>query len=257
MSAMESAVSCREREHESFFHNVSDLMGDQLSAVPFANKDCAFLAGSGDMITLEIMRKRWPHGDMRVPGLVEGIVASAATVFAKYGLATPLAVAHAMAQFSHECGAGTEMVENLNYSSTGLMKTWPSRFSSERAIALAHKPEAIADAVYNGRMGNRTGTDDGWNFRGRGLSQCTGREGYQKLGEKIGLDLIGKPELINDPAHALECGVADFILCGCLPFAQKDDVIGVTKRLNGGLIGLTERKMWLLTWKRDLGVLHG
>jgi hypothetical protein len=74
----------------------------------------------------------------------------------------------------------------------------------------------IADAVYGGRMGNAPPpSDDGWNFRGRGLSQVTGREGYAKLAEKTGLELTEDPGLLSDPDHALECGVADFILCGC------------------------------------------
>ena len=70
-------------------------------------------------LSLILLKRLWPHGDAHVPGLVEGIVAAAPAVFAKYALATPLAVAHAIAQFSHECGAGEEMVENLNYSAEG------------------------------------------------------------------------------------------------------------------------------------------
>src|SRR3981189_3474443 len=128
-------------------------------------------------LTLDIMQQQWPHGDQHVPGLVEGLVAAAPTVFAKYGLTTPLTVAHAMAQFSHECGAGLEMVENLNYRAEQLRSQWPSPFT--------------ADMRYGGRMGNAPPpADDGWNFRGRGLSQVTGREGYAKLAEKSGLDLL-------------------------------------------------------------------
>jgi putative chitinase len=203
-------------------------------------------------LTLPILEKLWPHSDQHVPGLAEGMVAASPTVFPKYGLVSNLLIAHAMAQFSHECGAGLEMVENLNYSAIGLMHTWPTRFTQQRAIEYAHNPLRIADAVYNGRMGNRVGTNDGWNFRGRGLSQVTGREGYVKLGEKIDLDLITEPNLVSSPAHALECGVADFILCDCLPHAEKDDVVGVTKALNGGLIGLAERRNWLVKWKAAL-----
>lgn len=204
------------------------------------------------MLTLELMRRLWPHGNTRVPGLLEGIVAAAPTVFPKYGLNSPLVIAHAMAQFSHECGAGDEMVENLNYSANGLRKTWPSRFHGSDAEPYARNPKKIADKVYNGRMGDREGTDDGWNYRGRGLSQCTGREGYEKLSKKTGLDLINNPDLLLDPAHALECGVADFVLCGCLPYAEKDDVLNVTKHLNGGEIGLAQREEWLAKWKRAL-----
>ena len=200
----------------------------------------------------DVLRHLWPHGDAVVPGLIEGIVASASVVFPKYRLDDNLTVAHAMAQFSHECDAGLEMIENLNYSADGLIRTWPTRFDSDRAIRYAHQPHRIADAVYNGRMGNALNSDDGWNFRGRGLSQVTGRYGYQKLAEETGLDLINQPELVNDPEHALECGVADFVLCGCLPFAEADDVEHVTLKLNGGLIGFAERKAWLARWKQAL-----
>ncbi len=102
-------------------------------------------------------------------------------------------------------------------------------------------------------MGNRSGSDDGWNFRGRGAAQTTGREGYQRLAKATGLDVVAQPELVIDPRHFLACGVADFINCGCLPFALKDDVLGVTRRLNGGTVGLDQRKAWLAKWKTALG----
>lgn len=202
---------------------------------------------------LAILQKMWQHADQHVPGLAEGIAESAGAVFAKYDCAAALVMAHVMAQFSQECGAGLEMVENMNYSAQGLRNTWPTRFNASRAASYAHNPQMIADSVYGGRMGNAPPpSPDGWNFRGRGLSQVTGREGYGKLGAKIGLDLIDDPDLINDPSHTLECGVADFVLCGCLPYARKDDVVGVTKALNGGTIGLADRKTWLKKWKAEL-----
>ena len=204
-------------------------------------------------LNLDMMQHRWPHGDQHIPGLIEGIVASAPAVFPKYGLTTPLTVAHAMAQFSHECGAGLEMVENLNYSAQGLMNTWPTRYDADRANRYAHNPRLIADLSYGGRMGNDPPpSDDGWNYRGRGLSQCTGKEGYQKLATATGLDLINNPDYLSDPDHALECGVADFVLCGCLPHAVADDVVGVTRALNGGTIGLQQRIAWLAVWKKEL-----
>jgi putative chitinase len=206
-------------------------------------------------LTLDIIQRRWPHGNQHVAGLLEGIVAAAPTVFPKYGLTSALTIAHAMAQFSHECGAGLEMVENLNYSAQGLIRTWPTRFGPARAASYAHNPQRIADAVYGGRMGNAPPpSHDGWSFRGRGLSQVTGREGYTKLGEKTGLELIDDPDFVSSPEHALECGVADFIICGCLAPAERDDVRGVTHALNGGYIGLAERRQWLAVWKRELGV---
>jgi len=206
------------------------------------------------MLTSDIMRKMWPSGDTKISGLIDSIVAAAPTVFARYGLTSDLVVAHAMAQFSQECGAGTEVVENLNYTAQGLMNTWPARFSAAKAAACAHDPQKIANEAYNGRMGNRTGTDDGWNFRGRGGSQVTGHQGYDELGQKVGLDLINHPELVNDPQHFLECAVADFIICGCLPFAAQDDVSGVTYHLNGGYNGLSDRTVWLARWKAALNL---
>jgi putative chitinase len=204
------------------------------------------------MLTENMLRMLWPQGDSKVPGLIAGIAASAPTVFPKYGLTSDLLIAHAMAQFSHECGAGTEVVENLNYSADGLMATWPSRFNAVKAAAFAHHPQQIADEVYNGRMGNAPGSDDGWNYRGRGGAQTTGRDGYESVETKTGIAVLANPDLINDPAQFLECAVADFILCGCLPFAAADDIQGVTKHLNGGFIGLDQRTVWLARWKTAL-----
>lgn len=205
------------------------------------------------MLSLAVMQKLWVHGDQHVPSLLEGIATASTSIFTNYGLTTPLIVAHAMAQFSQECGAGLEMTENLNYSAQGLRNTWPTRFNSSLAARYAHNPLMIADAVYGGRMGNAAPpSHDGWDFRGRGLSQVTGREGYQKLGAKVGLDILDGPDLVNDPVHTLECGVADFVLCGCLPHAREDDVLAVTKALNGGTIGLADRKAWLKKWKAAL-----
>src|SRR5580704_15364832 len=101
------------------------------------------------MLTGDIMGQMWPHGDVKIPGLIDAIAAAASTVFAKYGLTSDLAVAHAMAQFSHECGAGNEVFENLNYSAQGLMKTWPGRFNAAKAADFAHNPQRIANEVYN------------------------------------------------------------------------------------------------------------
>jgi putative chitinase len=202
----------------------------------------------------EALSRLWPSGDTKIPGLRAGMIAVAPPVFTKYGITTPLLAAHVMAQISHECGAGHEVVENLNYSAGRMMQVWPSRFPTmASAQPYAGNPRALANKVYNGRMGNAAGSDDGWNFRGRGASQTTGREGYARLAKATGLDLVAHPDLANDPTSFLECGVADFVLCGCLPFAKADDVLGVTRRLNGGTVGLAQRQAWLAKWKAALG----
>lgn len=202
------------------------------------------------------MKRLWPHAK---PELQQGIVDAAATVFPKYGLTTELSVAMAMGQFSEECGAGIETTENLNYTAASLVRVWPSRFNAARAAAYAHKPQQIANTVYNGRMGNRTGTDDGWNFIGRSGSQITGRDGYRAVAQKTGLDLLANPELANDPEHFLECSVADFVICGCLPYALSGDVTKTSAMLNVGhivpasrIIGYDQRVAWTDRWKRAL-----
>ncbi|ABD87387.1 glycoside hydrolase family 19 protein [Rhodopseudomonas palustris] len=201
----------------------------------------------------EALTRLWPGGDDKIAGLRAGIVASAPSVFDKYGITTPQLVAHVMAQISHECGAGHDVVENLNYTAGRMMQVWPSRFpTTASARRYAHDPKALANKVYNGRMGNAAGSDDGWNFRGRGAAQTTGREGYARLAAATGLDLVNHPDLLLSPEHFLQCGVADFIACGCLPFAKADDIVGVTRRLNGGSIGLSQRKAWLAKWKAAL-----
>jgi putative chitinase len=196
------------------------------------------------------LKRLWPHGDEKIPGLRAGMIASAGSVFKRYGIDSPLLVAHVMAQISHECGAGQFVVENLNYTAKRMTEVWPSRFHTlDEAAPYAGNPRALANKVYNGRMGNMSGSDDGWNFRGRGASQTTGREGYERLSKATGVNVLSDPNLVLDPRFFLECGVADFIECGCLPFAKADDILNVTRRLNGGTIGLDQREQWLAKWK--------
>jgi putative chitinase len=201
-----------------------------------------------------LLRRLWPQGDCRVAGLIAGTTAASEAVFARFHIDTPLLAAHVMAQISHECGAGRDVVENLNYTAVRMMQVWPSRFPTPASAApYAHNPRALANKVYNGRMGNAPGSDDGWTFRGRGAAQTTGRDGYARLAAATGLDVVSHPDLLLDPSDFLLCGVADFVACGCLPYARADDVTGVTRRLNGGTIGLSQRKAWLATWKTALG----
>jgi putative chitinase len=196
----------------------------------------------------------WPHGDTKIHGLRDAIIAAAPTVFPKYGITSNLLIAHVMGQGSLECGAGLEVEENLNYSAPRMMAVWPSRFPNlASAIPYAHNPRLLADKVYNGRMGNAANSNDGYDLRGRGFTQTTGRDGYGILGKKLGLDLVDNPGLVNTAGHFLECGVADFVLCGCLPWALKDNITMVTRKLNGGITDLNDRIGWVHRWKAALG----
>jgi putative chitinase len=198
----------------------------------------------------------WPNGDARIPGLRDAMAKSAETVFPKYGITSNLLVAHLMAQGSLECGAGLEVSENLSYSAQRLCVVWPRHFNAQNALAYAHNPQKLANYIYepplHNDLGNREKSNDGYWYRGRGFSQTTGRDGYGKLAAATGLPLLDSPDLVNAPEHFLECGVADFILCGCLPWAKADNIVQVTKHLNGGYTGLSDRIAWLRKWKAAL-----
>lgn len=208
------------------------------------------------------LKSLWPHADRYVPGLLEGIVASAPVAFPKYGITSDLVVCHLMAQSSEECGCGSEMAENMNYSAGRLLEVFPTHFNHTQAIEMAHQPRLIADQAYNGRMGNRPGSDDGWSFRGQGLTQPTGRNSIIALSKRTNLDLLGHPEFLVHPETALECGIADFVLCGCLPWALRDSLLGVASMLNCGHIvsnpaeinGYSMRRNWLSLWKHAMHV---
>ncbi len=198
----------------------------------------------------DALNRLWPNGDEKIPSLRAGMIATAPDVFAKWGINSPLLLAHVMAQISHECGAGHDVVENLSYTAQRIMEVWPSRFGNvAAALPYQKNPRALANKVYNGRMGNKLGSDDGWNYRGRGGSQTTGQQGYSKLQQATGLPVLANPDLVNDPKNFLECAVADFVACGCMPYAKADDLRGVTHALNGGYVGLDQRAQWLKTWK--------
>jgi putative chitinase len=166
----------------------------------------------------------------------------------------PLRLAHFLAQVCHETGGLTVIVENLHYSAERLMVVWPTRFAT-RAVAdvFAGKPQALANAVYGGRMGN-VDPDDGWRFIGRGLLQLTGRESYERIGRALGLDLVGQPYLAASAEHALAVAVELWRQKKCDAPADADDLARVTRAINGGLIGLADRRAWLQKAKALLEV---
>ena len=163
------------------------------------------------------------------------------TAMNKYGIVTRLRIAAFIAQVGHESGQLTRLVENLNYSAEGLMKTWPSRFDLVRAPAAARKPEQIANIVYAGRMGN-TEPGDGWKYRGRGLFQVTGRANYAACGEALGLDLINQPTLLEQPQYAAMSAAWFWSMKDLSTLADKGDFVKITRRINGGLNGQADRQ---------------
>ena len=161
-----------------------------------------------------------------------------------YGIDTPQRLAAFIAQCAHESANFTALRENLNYRAESLMKTWPKRFTS-LAIAkqYAKNPEKIANKVYAGRMGNGPEeTGDGWRYLGRGLIQLTGKENYSWFGASIGeLDMEKLIEFLGTFEGAVQSACWFWETNELNQWADKGDIKTLTKRINGGDIGLADR----------------
>lgn len=169
-----------------------------------------------------------------------------AQAITKYYKLSPERAAHLLGQVAHE-SAGLRLVEeNLNYSVKTMMRVWPSRFPTvESAEPYARNPKALADHVYGGRMMNE---GEGYKYRGRGFLQLTGRRNYLLFSEDMNL-----PEVLDDPdivaeEYAFETALWYFKTNGLFEIADKgvdDDTIKViSKRVNGGYVGLDDRRMY-------------
>ena len=176
---------------------------------------------------------------------------TADAVLAEYHINdTGLRLAHFMAQILHESGGFTIFEENMNYSAERMTKVWPSRFPTvTTAVPFAHNPQKLANKVYNDRMGNAPNSNDGWNYRGRGLLQITGKESYKKYGETLGADFINHPELAESAVRCLRLAALEYTRVGCNPLADQDNITGITQRINGGQTGIAERRQWLAKTK--------
>jgi putative chitinase len=162
--------------------------------------------------------------------------------FEKYEINTPKRQACFIGQCMHESGGFKQLTENLNYSAKGLVATWPSRFPNEEyAAEFARKPERIASKVYVGRMGNET-PEDAAKYIGRGLIQLTGKENYANCGLGIGVDLLGHPDWLATPKYAALSAGWFWRKRGLNELADNDDITAMTKRINGGNIGIDDRK---------------
>lgn len=145
-----------------------------------------------------------------------------------------------LSQILHESNRLEAMQENLNYSAERMTEIWPGRFPTiDAAAPYARNPEALANKVYAGRMGN-VEPGDGWRFRGRGPIQLTGRDNYEFVGNWIGQDLTVLPELMEQPRYALEATIAWWE--DRIPDSRIGDPERVRRLVNGGIIGLEDTK---------------
>lgn len=193
------------------------------------------------------LRRLWPHAPT---SLVDGMEATKA-VLAKYAITTKPRLVQFLATISEETGAGMRLEEDLRYSGPRLWALFGHHHFHDLAdaISVAHQgPRAIADRIYGGRMSNRPGTHDGYDFRGRGLMQLTGRANYEAVSKVAGIDFLAHPEWLSAPEHCLEAAAAWWQHAGVNAIADTGNTTAVTRRVNGGLIGLEARLTWVATW---------
>lgn len=164
------------------------------------------------------------------------------SAMARFSINTAARKAAFIAQVSHESGRLATVEENLNYSASALLATFPSHFTSAIAAQYARKPEAIANRAYAGRMGNGSEiSGDGWKYRGRGLIQITGLDNYKTCGVATGLSLVSSPDLLLNASAAALSAAWFFSSHGCNELADREDFAGITKKINGGLNGQADR----------------
>lgn len=163
----------------------------------------------------------------------------------RFNITTPLRLAHFLAQCGHESGGFKAVSENLNYSADGLKKIFPKYFPGALNESYARQPEKIANRVYSARMGNGDEkSGEGWKFRGRGYIQLTGKSNYAAFDKFVDDDILANPDLI---ATKYPLASAAFFFNNnklwaiCDKGADDATVTAVTKRVNGGTIGLADR----------------
>jgi putative chitinase len=174
------------------------------------------------------------------------VIAQIPNVMQNFGINTPLRLAHFLAQCGHESAGFKATSENLNYSAKGLLGIFKKYFPTQAlADAYARKPEKIANRVYGGRMGNGDeASGDGYKFRGRGYIQLTGKQNYTAFDAAVEDNILANPDLVSTK-HALASAAWFWKKNGLSLIADTGDstevVTKITKRVNGGTIGLADR----------------
>jgi putative chitinase len=159
-----------------------------------------------------------------------------------YDINSPRRVAAFVAQCAHESGGFRFLTENLNYRAESLVKTWPKYFNTSNASSYAKKPERIANRAYANRMGNGDeASGDGWRFCGRGLIQLTGRSNYQAFADSIETDINDIPDYLATFEGAVQSACWFWETNNLNKWADLGDIVALTKRINGGTLGLDDR----------------
>ena len=204
------------------------------------------------MLTQAILKKVFPKA--KTP---KKLFDAMDELFPKYSVDTPERIAGFLAQCGHESGGFRFVEENLNYSAKALDSVFGKYFKNggRDAKKYARKPEKIANVVYGNRMGNGDeDSGDGWQFKGRGYIQLTGRNNYTSFAESVDMDLDECIDYLKTPKGALESALWFWDTNKLNKYCDKHDVKGMTKRVNGGYNGLEDREE---KWEKVLGLLGG
>lgn len=188
--------------------------------------------------------------------VADSIVDALDAAMHRFEIDTPPRMAAFAAQLAHESGQLQRWTENLNYRWERLRQVFPKHFTSDaQAQAFDRKPERIANRVYASRMGNGPeASGDGWRYRGRGPIQLTGRDNYRACGSAIGVDLVGDPDLLATPGPGCLAAAWFWTRNGLNALADAGDFVTITRRINGGLNGLAERRAFWEQAKTVFGV---
>jgi len=194
------------------------------------------------MITLELLTALCPKTKTSI---LESYIEPLNTVTEYYEMTENIKrVAGFLAQLAHESGGFNAVIENLNYSKEGLRKVFPKYFpTDELAAQYARQPQKIANRVYANRMKNGDeNSGDGWKFRGRGLIQLTGRDNYTKFAEALDMTIEDAIEYLETPNGAVASAGWFWDNNNLNQYCDNNDFITLTKRINGGTIGLADRQ---------------
>ena len=183
----------------------------------------------------------------------DAVVGALDAAMRRFEIATPARMAAFCAQLAHESGQLQRWTENLSYRWERLRQVFPKYFPSDaEARPFDRKPERIANRVYANRMGNGPeASGDGWRYRGRGPIQLTGKDNYRACGQGIGVDLVDDPDLLVTPEPGCLAAAWFWARNGLNALADAGDFVTITRRINGGLNGLAERREF---WERAKAV---
>lgn len=178
------------------------------------------------------------------PGLVDVFNGT----FNVWGIRSVNQQAGFIGQCGHECGNFRILEENLNYRAATLLKLFPRTpkrlwgFTPEEAAAYERQPQKIANRIYSNRMGNRDeASGDGWRFRGSGWLQLTGHANFYHAGQALGEDFVMNPDLVRTPKFAALTAGWFWSTHKCNEISDAGDWVALTKKINGGTIGLEDR----------------